>query len=140
MRHIAHRQCPSPDPASLQLKPSRLHDDTDSTVAARTVTASSSPPPPPSRRARHASVEPLSVPVTTAIASSCSVSRDTLADINPTFELDTNIVPIPPEQSAFSNCEKVVERDVEIYRQQAQSIRMYQSARLAHVISHNAQF
>jgi hypothetical protein len=89
---------------------------------------------------RHASVEQLSVPVATAIARSCSLSRDTRADINPTFELDTNIVPIPPEQSAFSNCEKVVERDVEIYRQQAQSIRMYQSARLAHVISHNAQF
>ena len=45
---------------------------------------------------RHASVEQLSVPVATAIARSCSVSRDTLADINPTFELDTNIVPIPP--------------------------------------------
>jgi hypothetical protein len=56
------------------------------------------------------------MPVTTAIASSCLVARDTLADINPTFESDTHIVPTPPEQSAFSNCEKVVERDVEVYR------------------------
>jgi hypothetical protein len=44
------------------------------------------------------------------------VSRDTLANIKPSFENDTNIVTIPPEQSAFSNCEKVVERDVEMYR------------------------
>ena len=70
-------------------------------------------------KTRHASVEQLSVPVITAIAGSCLVSRDTLADINPTFENDTNIVPIPPEQSAFSNCEKVVERDVEVYRKKA---------------------
>jgi len=44
------------------------------------------------------------------------VSRDTLGDINPAFELDTNIVPTPPEQLAFSNCEKVVKRDVEVCR------------------------
>jgi hypothetical protein len=73
------------------------------------ITASSSP----SRRARHASVEKLSVPMIAAIASSCLVNRDTLGDINPTFESDTNIVAMPPEQSAFANCEKVVERDVE---------------------------
>jgi hypothetical protein len=47
------------------------------------------------------------------------VSRDTLANIKPSFENDTNIVTIPPEQSAFSNCEKVVERDVEMYRKEA---------------------
>jgi len=62
------------------------------------------------------------VPVITAIASCCLVDRDTLADINPTFELDTNIVPTPPEQSASSNREKVVERDEEVYRKKAQSI------------------
>jgi hypothetical protein len=42
------------------------------------------------------------VPVITAIASPCLVNSDTLADINPMFENDTNVVPIPPEQSAFS--------------------------------------
>jgi hypothetical protein len=50
------------------------------------------------------------------------VSCDTLADINPTLELDTNIVPTPPEQSASCYCEKLVERDVEVYREKAQSI------------------
>ena len=64
------------------------------------------------------------MPVITAIASSCLVSRDALVDINPMFESDANIVPMPPEQSAFSNCKKVVERDVEVYREKAQSIRM----------------
>jgi hypothetical protein len=42
-----------------------------------------------------------------------------LADIKPSFEDDTDIVPTPPRQSAFSNCEKVVERDVEVYRKEA---------------------
>jgi hypothetical protein len=84
----------------------------------RAVTASPSPP----QRAqddRHTSVEQLSVPVITAIASARLVNRDTLADIKPSFENDTNIVPMPPEEAAFSNCEKVVERDVEVYRKKA---------------------
>jgi hypothetical protein len=59
------------------------------------------------------------VPVITAIANACLDSRDTLANIKPSFENDTNIVPVPPEKSAFSNCEKVVERDVEVYRKEA---------------------
>jgi hypothetical protein len=80
------------------------------------------------------------VPVITAIASSCLVDRDTLADINPSFENDTNIVPIPPEQSAFSNCEKVVERDVEVYRKKAKSICVHLGVRSANVVSYNAQF
>jgi hypothetical protein len=46
---------------------------------------------------RHASVERLSVPVIIAIASACLVNRGTLADIKPSFENDTNIVPMPPE-------------------------------------------
>jgi hypothetical protein len=84
----------------------------------RAVTASPSPP----RRAqddRHTSVEQLSVPVITAIASARLVNRDTLADIKPSFENDTDVVPMPPEEAAFSNCEKVVERDVEAYRKKA---------------------
>ena len=80
------------------------------------------------------------MPVITAIASSCLVDRDTLADINPTFELDTNIVPTPPEQSASSNREKVVERDEEVYRKKAQSICMHYGVRSANVVSYNAQF
>jgi hypothetical protein len=68
------------------------------------------------------------------------INRDTLADIKPSFENDTNIVPIPPEQSAFSNCEKVVERDVEVYRKKAQSICMHYGVRSANVVSYNAQF
>ena len=50
------------------------------------------------------------------------IEDDVLADIKPSFKDDTNIVPIPPRQSAFSNCEKVVERDVEVYRKEAQAI------------------
>ena len=67
----------------------------------------------------HGSVEQLSVPLITAIASACLVNRDTLADIKPSFENDTKIVSLPPEEAAFSNCEKVVERDVEVYRKKA---------------------
>jgi hypothetical protein len=59
------------------------------------------------------------VPVITAIASACLVSRDALADIKPSFKDDTNIVPTPPREPAFSDCEKVVERDVEVYRKEA---------------------
>jgi hypothetical protein len=51
--------------------------------------------------------------------SACLVKRDTLADIKPSFENDTNIVLMPPEESAFSNREKVIERDVEVYRKKA---------------------
>ena len=80
------------------------------------------------------------MPVITAIASACLVNRDTLADIKPSFENDTNIVPTPPEQSAFSNCEKVVERGVEVYRKKAQSICMHYGVRSANVVSYNAQF
>jgi hypothetical protein len=80
------------------------------------------------------------VPVVTAIASSCLVCRHTLADINPSFENDTKIVAMPPRQSTFSNCEEAVECDVEIDRQQAQSVCMHSGVGLAHVASHNAQF
>jgi hypothetical protein len=82
------------------------------------------------------------VPVITAIASAtaCLVSRDTLADIKPSFEYDTNIVPTPPEQSAFSNCEKVVERGVEVYRKEAQSICMHYGVRSAKVVCYDVQF
>ena len=78
----------------------------------------------------------------TCLASAIArlVIRDTLVDINPTFESDANIVPTPPEQSAFSNCEKVVERDVEVYRKKAQSICMHYRVRSADVVSYNAQF
>jgi hypothetical protein len=37
------------------------------------------------------------VPLITTIASACSVNRDTLADIKPSFENDTKIVSMPPE-------------------------------------------
>ena len=63
-----------------------------------------------------------------------------LADIKPSFKDDTNIVPTPPRESAFSDCEKVVERDVEVYRKEAQSICMHYGVRSANVVSHNAQF
>jgi hypothetical protein len=44
---------------------------------------------------------------------------DTPADIKPSFEDNPDIVPPPPRQSAFSNREKAVESDVEIYRKEA---------------------
>jgi hypothetical protein len=68
------------------------------------------------------------------------VNRDTLADINPSFESDTNIIPMPPVQSTFSNCEKAVERDEKAYRKKAQSISMHLGVRSADVVSYNAQF
>jgi hypothetical protein len=80
------------------------------------------------------------VSVITAIASPCLVNSDALADINPMFENDTNIVPMPPEQSAFSNGEKVVERDVEAYREKAQSICMHLGVCSGDVVSNNTQF
>jgi hypothetical protein len=67
------------------------------------------------------------------------VNRETLADINPTFEGDAHIVQMPPEQSAFSNGEKIIERDVEVYRKKAQSICMHPGIRSANVVSDNAQ-
>jgi hypothetical protein len=66
------------------------------------------------------SVEQLYVPlITIAGAIACLINRDTQADIKPSFENDTNIVAIPPHESALSNRVKIVERDVEIYRKQA---------------------
>ena len=59
------------------------------------------------------------MPLITAIASAFLLNRDTLGDIKPSFENDTKIVPISPRETAFSNCEKVVERDVEGYRKKA---------------------
>ena len=59
------------------------------------------------------------MPVITAIASACLINRDTLADIKPSFENDTNIVLPPPREPTSSNSEKVVERDVEVYRKEA---------------------
>ena len=59
------------------------------------------------------------MPLITAIAGACLVNRDALADIKPSFENDTKIVSMPPEEAAFSYCEKVVERDVEMYRKKA---------------------
>ena len=59
------------------------------------------------------------MPLITAIASTRLVNSDTLADIKPSFENNTDIVPMPPEEAAFSDCEKVVERDVEMYRNKA---------------------
>ena len=53
-------------------------------------------------------------------SSACFVELDTLGgDIKPSFKDDTNIVPTPPREPAFSDCEKVVERDVEVYRKKA---------------------
>jgi hypothetical protein len=51
--------------------------------------------------------------------SACLVEHNALTDIKPSFENETNIVAVPPHESAFSNCVKIVERDVEIYRKQA---------------------
>lgn len=50
------------------------------------------------------------------------VKGDTLMDINPSFENDSHVVPSPRNETAFANCEKVVERDVEIYRKKSQSV------------------
>ena len=80
------------------------------------------------------------MPVTSAIASSCLVIRDTLGDIDPAFESDANIVPMPPEKSAFSNRKKIVERDVEVYREKAQSICTNLRVRKANVVSYDAPF
>jgi len=49
----------------------------------------------------------------------CLIACDALADVKPSFKDDANIVPTPPREPAFSDCEKVVERDVEVYRKEA---------------------
>ena len=46
----------------------------------------------------------------------------------------------PPSEAALSNCKKVIERDVEVYRKKAQSIGMHDGARSAYVVSHNGHF
>ena len=74
------------------------------------------------RRVACAQDELLSVRVIAAIASFCSFNREMLADIKPSFENDTNIVPVPPNKAAFGNREKVVKRDVEIYRKKSQLV------------------
>jgi hypothetical protein len=68
------------------------------------------------------------------------VEHATLAYIKPSFKDDTNIVAIPPLEPAFSNCEKVVKRDVEVDRKKTKSICMHYCVRLANIESHNAQF
>jgi hypothetical protein len=50
------------------------------------------------------------------------VEHFTLRDIKPSFKDDTNVVPISPCKSAFSNGEKAVESDVKVYRKEAESI------------------
>jgi hypothetical protein len=55
--------------------------------------------------------------------------------INPTFENDTYVVLPSPSEVAFANCEKVVERDVEIYRKKSQSIRMQPSASRTDIVA-----
>jgi len=52
----------------------------------------------------------------------CASSSYTLIDVKPSFDNDANIVPIPPREAAFSNCKKVIERDVELHRKNAQPI------------------
>jgi hypothetical protein len=42
--------------------------------------------------------------------------------VNPSFEIDANIVLPPPREAAFGDCEKVVERDVELYWEKVQSV------------------
>jgi hypothetical protein len=55
--------------------------------------------------------------------------------IHPTFENDTYVVLPSPSEVAFANCEKVVERDVEIYRKKSQSIRMQSSASRTDIVA-----
>jgi hypothetical protein len=76
----------------------------------------------------------------TAARSARPVERYTLANINPSFKEDADIIPTSPEQPAFCNCEKAVERDVKIYRKNAQSVDVYNGANPANVVSLNAQF
>ena len=46
-------------------------------------------------------------------------ARYTWRNIKPSFKDDANIVSTPPRELAFSDCEKVVEHDVEVYRKEA---------------------
>jgi hypothetical protein len=47
---------------------------------------------------------------------------------------------MPPDEAGFSNCEEVIERDVEVYWKKAKSICMHYGVRSANVVSYNAQF
>jgi hypothetical protein len=55
--------------------------------------------------------------------------------IDPFFEDDAELVPIPPCEPTFANCLKIVERDVEIYRQNPEPVRIYPGAMLGDVVS-----
>lgn len=67
------------------------------------------------RRAHAASVKPCHmVSVVRDVASTRLVEYDPLADINPFFEHDAEIVSVPPIQPASPHRQKVIERDVEI--------------------------
>ena len=73
----------------------------------------------------------------TSLTGACLITRDTLADIKPSFELDTNIVPPPPHEPTFANCLKSVERDVEFYRKKPQSICMHSGVCAANLVGNN---
>jgi hypothetical protein len=68
------------------------------------------------------------------------IERHSLADIDPSFKGDTDIIPAPPEQPAFCNREKIIEREVEIYWKQTEFVCVYHGIGLAKFISPNAQF
>jgi hypothetical protein len=60
---------------------------------------------------------------------------NTLIGIDPSFEYDTNVVSVPPNEAAFANCEKVVKRNVEDFRKKSQFVRMQSSASPADLAS-----
>jgi hypothetical protein len=68
------------------------------------------------------------------------IARDTLADIKPSFENDTNIVPPPPHEPTFPNRKKAVERDEEVYRKKPQSFCMHFGVCPAHAVGNDGQF
>ena len=60
---------------------------------------------------------------------------NTLIGINPSLKSNADVVAVPPNEAAFTNCEKVVKRDVEVRWQKSQLVGMKLRASLAHVIA-----
>jgi hypothetical protein len=68
------------------------------------------------------------------------IQHDGLVAIEPGFKDDADVVPVPLREPTFSNCEKIVERDVEIYRKETQAVCMHFGVRSANVVSYNVPF
>jgi hypothetical protein len=55
--------------------------------------------------------------------------------VNPSLKNDANVVLPTPSDAAFADCEKIVERDVKLYRKKSQFVGMQSSASFADLVA-----